>query len=129
MRSVAVGAVVLGLLAACAGPAPSPAGAASEACEQARTVPPIGSPGEDKYQAEPGELEAWADTLESAAESAATAASGDSAYEDLSADFDASRDDFAHIRDTLGGGGTVMGDELAAIKERVAAVVEACEEV
>ena len=129
MRSVAVGAVVLGLLAACAGPAPSPAGAGSEACEEARTVPPIGSPGEDKYQAEPGELEAWADALERAAESAAAAAAGDSAYEDLSANLDASRDYFAHIRDTLAGGGAVMGDELAAIKDRVAAVVEACEEV
>jgi hypothetical protein len=129
MGSVALGAVVLGLLAACAGPAPSLAGAASEACEEARTVPPIGSPGEDKYQAEPGELEAWADALERAAERAAAAASGDSAYEDLSADLDASRDDFAHIRDTLAGGGAVTGDELTAIKERVAALVEACEDV
>jgi len=124
-----VGAVGLGLLGACAGPAPSPAGAASEACEEARTVPPIGSPGEDKYQAEPGELEAWADALERAAEGAAVAASGDSAYEDLSANLDASRDDFAHILNTLAGGGTVMGDDLFAIEERVAALVEACEDL
>ena len=57
------------------------------------------------------------------------AASGDSAYEDLSANLDASRDDFAHILNTLAGGGTVMGDDLFAIEERVAALVEACEDL
>lgn len=129
MRVVAVGIIMLGLLGACAAPDPSPGEAAREACEGARTVPPIGTPGEDKYQADPGELEAWAEALELAAQSAATAASVDSAYAALSAHLNASRDDFAHIRDALAGGGAVMGDELTAIQERVSALVEACEEV
>lgn len=121
--------MVLGLLAACAAPAPSPAEAASRACEEARAVPPIATPGLDEHLGDPKEYQSWVETLESAAGTGATAASGDSAYESLAAQLDVLRDDFTRVRQGADGGASLTPDERNAIDERITALVEACEVV
>lgn len=88
----------------------------------------IGSPGQDSYQADPGEMDEWAEALDRAAATAATAAAGDSRYDGLAAAAEATRDDIAHVRDVLADDGTVMGDELTAIEDRVGVLVAACAE-